>query len=171
MYFDLERRTEQTVAKDHHHKHAHGHEHDHEHVRTKTKTKGVPKPLREDEPPAHVVPPSEQPDEQPTFSLDARALKVFKTILFNPSASSTPGEVPWLDFVYAITATGFEAEKLYGSVWQFKPTQLDVERSIQFHEPHPSGKIPYRTCRNHGRRLNRAYGWTGENFVLAAKKE
>ncbi|EGP83294.1 uncharacterized protein MYCGRDRAFT_96555 [Zymoseptoria tritici IPO323] len=66
-------------------------------------------------------------------------------------------------------ATGFEAEKLYGPVWNFRPTKLDVERSIQFHEPHPSGKIAYRVCRGHGRRLNRAYGWTGDNFVAEGK--
>ncbi|SMR60340.1 unnamed protein product [Zymoseptoria tritici ST99CH_3D1] len=79
------------------------------------------------------------------------------------------GDVPWLDFVHAMVATGFEAEKLYGPVWNFRPTKLDVERSIQFHEPHPSGKIAYRVCRGHGRRLNRAYGWTGDNFVAEGK--
>jgi hypothetical protein len=63
--------------------------------------------------------------------------------------------------------TGFTVQKLYGSVWQFTPQGLDVERGINFHEPHPSGKIPFRTCRRYGRRLNRAYGWTGDMFILA----
>ncbi|ROV86853.1 hypothetical protein VMCG_10877 [Cytospora schulzeri] len=70
------------------------------------------------------------------------------------------------DFLHALTCTGFTAEKLYGSVWQFRPTALDVERSIQFHQPHPRGKIPLRIARRHGRRLNRAYGWFGGMFVL-----
>jgi len=160
------------VAKDSsQHKHAHGHAHvhshsHHDHGHVKTKTRGAPAPQKETTP---TTPPGEQKDEQPVFQVDARAHKVFKTIFLNPTISSTPGVVPWLDFVHAMTGTGFQAEKLYGSVWLFKPTLLDVERAILFHEPHPSGKIPYRICRTHGRRLNRAYGWTSENFVLAAK--
>ena len=77
-----------------------------------------------------------------------------------------PGEVSWTDFLHALVSTGFKPEKLYGSVWQFTPANLDVERSIQFHEPHPSGKIPFRKARQHGRRLFRAYGWRGEMFKL-----
>lgn len=105
-------------------------------------------------------------DAQPTMPVDARALKVFRTIFFNADVTSTPGEVPWRDFLHAMTSTGFQAEKLYGSVWQFRPTKLDVERSIQFHEPHPRGKMTYEAARRIGRRLNRAYGWIGDMFVL-----
>jgi hypothetical protein len=43
--------------------------------------------------------------------------------------------------------------------------------SIIFHEPHPSNKIPYVIARRHGRRLARAYGWSGETFVLAEKEK
>ncbi|KAJ4390060.1 hypothetical protein N0V93_007533 [Gnomoniopsis smithogilvyi] len=105
-------------------------------------------------------------DTQPTFPVDARALKVFRTVFFSASSTSTPGEVPWNDFLHALTSMGFAAEKLYGSVWQFRPTTLDVERSIQFHEPHPRGKIPFCIARRCGRRLNRAYGWNGGMFIL-----
>jgi hypothetical protein len=63
--------------------------------------------------------------------------------------------------------TAFTVEKLYGSVWQFTPRNLDVERSIQFHEPHPIAKIPFLVARRIGRRLNRAYGWHGQMFALA----
>ncbi|OCL06401.1 hypothetical protein AOQ84DRAFT_411066 [Glonium stellatum] len=107
-----------------------------------------------------------RPDAQPTFMVDNRALKAFKTIFFTPSASSQPGEVAWGDFLHAMSSIGFTAEKLYGSVWQFTPTKLDVERSIQFHEPHPCGKIPFTIARRYGRRLDRAYGWHGGMFVL-----
>ncbi|KAJ9661038.1 hypothetical protein H2198_002197 [Neophaeococcomyces mojaviensis] len=106
----------------------------------------------------------------PTFALDSRALKVFHTLFYTPSLTATPGEVSWTDFIHALTSTGFSSEKLYGSVWQFSPTKLDIQRSIQFHEPHPSSKVPYRTVRRFGRRLNRAYGWDGRMFVLAEKK-
>ncbi len=108
-------------------------------------------------------------DQQPTFSVDSRALKVFRTLFFQPAVTSTPGEVSWTDFLHAMTSTGFRAEKLYGSVWHFQPSQLDVERSIQFHEPHPVGKIPFTTARRIGRRLNRTYGWLGAMFVLKEK--
>ncbi|KAI2635615.1 hypothetical protein GGS26DRAFT_506091 [Hypomontagnella submonticulosa] len=105
-------------------------------------------------------------DVQPTFKVDARALKVFRTVFFDPAANTCAGEVAWRDFLHAMDSTGFTAQKLYGSVWHFQPTRLDVERSIQFHEPHPRGKIPFLVARRHGRRLNRAYGWRGAMFVL-----
>ncbi|KAJ5636285.1 uncharacterized protein N7484_009598 [Penicillium longicatenatum] len=103
-------------------------------------------------------------DPQPTFTVDARAFKVFRTIFFNPAITSTPGEIPWNDFLHAMTSVGFTAMKLYGSVWKFEPTGLDVERNILFHEPHPRGKIPFTMARHYGRRLNRAYGWFGGLF-------
>ncbi|KAJ4327131.1 hypothetical protein N0V84_002393 [Fusarium piperis] len=134
--------------------------------KVKAKTKGVPSA----EPAA--IPAVSEPDTldpQPTFHVDARTLKVFRTLFFNPEVSSTPGSVLWNDFLHAMVSTGFRAEKLYGSVWQFSPTKLDVERSIHFHEPHPKGKIPFEVARRHGRRLTRAYGWFGGMFMLKKK--
>ena len=113
--------------------------------------------------------PLAMPDRQPTFEVDVRALKVFRTLFYTPSVSATPGDVPWTDFLHAMVSAGFGLEKLYGSVWQFSPTKLDVERSIQFHEPHPVGKLAYRTARRFGRRLERAYGWWGGMFLLREK--
>ncbi|OIW23248.1 hypothetical protein CONLIGDRAFT_657846 [Coniochaeta ligniaria NRRL 30616] len=92
------------------------------------------------------------PDPQPTFPLDPRALKVFRTLFFNPALTSSPGEIPWKDFLHAMASTGFAAQKLYGSVWQFRPTGLDVERPIF---------LPMVVARRYGRRLNRGYGWVG----------
>ncbi|KAJ4300156.1 hypothetical protein N0V88_002825 [Collariella sp. IMI 366227] len=109
-------------------------------------------------------------DHQPTLPVDARALKVFRTLFFQPAITSTPGEVSWNDFLHAMTSTGFRVEKLYGSVWHFQPTALDKERSIQFHEPHPVGKIPFWMARRIGRRLERTYGWGGRMFVLRGKQ-
>ena len=99
--------------------------------------------------------------------MDKRAYKVFSTLFYKPSRSSQPGEIAWTDFLHAMGVTGLSVEKLYGSVWQFTPTTLDVERGIQFHEPHSNGKIPFRTARRHGRRLFRAYGWYEDMFRLA----
>lgn len=98
--------------------------------------------------------------------VDARSLKVFQTIFFVPNVSATPGEIPWTDFCYAMTHVGFTVEKGYGSAWNFYPQRVELDRPIQFHEPHPKVKIPYEIARRHGRRLNRAYGWSRESFCL-----
>ncbi|KAK5720429.1 hypothetical protein LTR17_014986 [Elasticomyces elasticus] len=179
VYHELERRTEHTLARPHNDGHGHNrsYSHNRQHGRESSKMALGSKPKtraglalqdKENTPPTGP-PPSVKSREQPTFALDARALKVFRTIFYTPSISSTPGEVPWLDFVYAMSATGFAAEKLYGSVWNFRPAGLNTERSIQIHEPHPSTKIPYRTARRHGRRLEKAYGWHSGMFTLAEK--
>jgi hypothetical protein len=107
-----------------------------------------------------------------TLNVNARALKTFESVFFAPSPGAVPGEIPWKDFVNAMVCAGFRVEKMYGSAWKFDPLTIAGERrrsSIIFHEPHPSDKIPYRTARHHGRRLTRAFGWTGETFVLADK--
>ncbi|KAI9868436.1 MAG: hypothetical protein M1813_005880 [Trichoglossum hirsutum] len=138
----------------------------------KTKTRGVARPpdaseIIEREQPFTPAASADSHDVQPTFLVDKRAMKVFAMLFHTPlSRSSMPGEVSWTDFLHALVSTGFKPEKLYGSVWQFTPANLDVERSIQFHEPHPSGKIPFCTARRHGRRLFRVYGWHGAMFRL-----
>lgn len=137
-------------------------------IKEKIKTRGVPQTdisIHSTEVPLRLI-----PDEQPKIAVSKRALKVFSAIFFVPSHADQEGEIAWPDFLHAMVSAGFVPEKLYGSVWQFTPTKLDVERSIHFHEPHPAGKIPYYTARRHGRRLNRAYGWTGDTFVLAEHK-
>ncbi|KAK5464542.1 hypothetical protein LTS15_001104 [Exophiala xenobiotica] len=69
--------------------------------------------------------------------------------MFHTQAShDSQGEVDWKDFLHAMTAVGFAAEKLYGSVWHFTPTDLDASRSIHVHEPHPTGKIPFYKARS-----------------------
>ncbi|KAF2000517.1 hypothetical protein P154DRAFT_434676 [Amniculicola lignicola CBS 123094] len=105
-------------------------------------------------------------DEQPTFHLDRRAYKVFKTLFHQPSSTDTPSEIQWVDFLHAMVATAFSAEKLQGSAWHFQPKNLDIERGIQFHEPHPGHKIPFTWARHFGRRLARTYGWRGDMFRL-----
>ncbi|KAJ8131905.1 hypothetical protein O1611_g1719 [Lasiodiplodia mahajangana] len=133
----------------------------------KTKTKSI---IPGTNPPVAASPSSET--TAPTLvsiPVDSRALKVFRTLFFNPAVTSSPGEVSWTDFLHAMTSTGlFAAEKLYGSCWQFQ--RLEGEQSrIQFHEPHPRGKIPFITARRHGRRLHRAFGWVGDTFCLKEK--
>jgi len=152
MYFDLEQRTERTLDRSS----------TSNTPATKTKTRGK---AAADALTTNIHTSSLESDTQPTFHLDARALKVFHTLFYTPSLSATPGEIAWTDFLHAMVSTSFQVEKLYGSVWQFMPTNLNVEREIQFHEPHPSGKLRYVVARRFGRRLNKAYGWEGGMFV------
>ncbi len=138
--------------------------------KAKTKTRGTAVETLDQQLAADTSQLTPQQDQQPTFAVDARALKVFRMLFFQPAVTSTPGEVAWNDFLHAMrVGMGFRSEKLYGSVWHFQPTRRDVERSIQFHEPHPAGKIPFRVARRMGRRLARAYGWSGAGFVLEGK--
>ncbi|KAM7201351.1 C2H2 and C2HC zinc finger [Rhypophila sp. PSN 637] len=143
-------------------------------TKVKAKSRGTPGPQASDVQETTVASPvsrdcHEVQDDQPTFAVDSRALKVFRVLFFDPSAHTTPGEVAWNDFIHAMGSAGFAAQKLYGSVWHFQPTNLDAERSIQFHEPHPHGKLPFLTARRYGRRLTRAYGWVGGMFWLKPK--
>ncbi|KAF2033345.1 hypothetical protein EK21DRAFT_98345 [Setomelanomma holmii] len=111
-----------------------------------------------------------QASEVATFiNVDKRAHKVFRTLFHSPNNPDTPGEIPWVDFLHAMVSVGFSAEKLHGSAWNFTPQRLDVglDRSIQFHEPHLSNKIPFLWARRYGRRLRRAYGLGADVFHLA----
>ncbi|KAK0744793.1 hypothetical protein B0T21DRAFT_358403 [Apiosordaria backusii] len=138
-------------------------------AKAKTKTKGESKETS--------LPPvsHEHVDNraEPTpIRVDSRALKVFRTLFFNPGVTSSPGEVSWQDFIYAMTSTGlFSAEKLYGSAWQFQRLDTESQTRIQFHQPHPRGKIPFTMARRMGRRLTRAFGWIGGMFVLRENED
>lgn len=141
------------------------------HPKTKPKTRGVARSslslstddAGDEERQAAVVP-------KEVFPVDKRALKVFSTLYHQPSTDSQPGEIPWADFLYAMHQVGFGCEKLGGSAWQFTPGRsldgCDYFRGIQFHEPHPVAKIPFRMARMYGRRLSRTYGWGGWSFRL-----
>ncbi|TPX17768.1 uncharacterized protein E0L32_002869 [Thyridium curvatum] len=137
----------------------------------KVKTRGTPGPAAAG---SSSSTPEEASDEgpadpQPPLEVDARALSVFRILFFNPVFHTTPGEVPWKEFLHAMRAAGFSAQKLYGSVWHFRPETIDLDRSIQFHEPHPIGKLSFRVARRYGRRLHRAYGWDGGMFAMEHK--
>jgi hypothetical protein len=109
----------------------------------------------------------ETPNPQPCFRLDKRACRVFRNLFHSPESRDQAGEIPWTDFLHAMVSTGFSAQKLQGSAWQFTPRDLNVERPIQFHEPHPTHKLPFTWARRFGQRLARTYGWKGDMFQLA----
>ena len=102
----------------------------------------------------------------PIIAVNKRAYKVFSALFYNPMKDPPPGEIPWSEFLHALSSTGFAVEKQYGSAWLFTPPEPH-QRTIIFHEPHPSRSIPIHVVRRHGRRLERAYNWTSETFALA----
>ncbi|KAL1593261.1 hypothetical protein SLS60_010869 [Paraconiothyrium brasiliense] len=113
---------------------------------------------------------SDASDKPDVRRIDKRTLKTLKTLFGGDvcNEGDVSKTVKWDAFVRAMIRTGFSAEKLQGSAWQFTPQgNTDVERSIQFHEPHPDSDIPYRIARRFGRRLERVYGWTRDTFELS----
>ena len=133
----------------------------------------------------NIVPP---PDQDPTaahpnsdylrnaIKVPRREFKVLCALLpSSATISQAPREVSWNDFICALNTLGLVPEKLYGSVWIFKPLPaghglIRAERSIQFHEPKSvrhGNKIDARMVRRFGDRLKRAFGWDGETFACA----
>lgn len=104
------------------------------------------------------------------IEVDAKSLKVFRTMFFVPSTTSQPGEVAWDNFLHAMQKVGFALEKLGGSAWHFMPAKPPSteykKRSVCFHEPHPQSKLSFQMARRVGRRLQRAYGWDAETFTM-----
>jgi hypothetical protein len=116
------------------------------------------------------APPAVQPEEAtpPKIKIHRKAYAVFTSLLPTTTSAGQPcPEVAWDDFLFAMNAIGMEPEKLYGSVWIFKPVSgermlVDVTRSISFHEPkevRKGRKITRPMVRTFGRRLKHAYGW------------
>jgi hypothetical protein len=130
------------------------------------------------EPSAPAPPPTadDDGDQPPPVSIPQRSFKVMSALLPSPSTiSHAPREVSWDEFLYAMNTIGLVPEKLYGSVWIFKPLPpgvglVDLKRSIQFHEPinvRRGNKIDFLQVRRLGDRLKRAFGWHGDTFVGA----
>ncbi|OCT46891.1 hypothetical protein CLCR_02288 [Cladophialophora carrionii] len=132
-----------------------------------SETNGGDTPQSPEQVPA-IEPPNERPDanKMPTFNLGKRAGKVFSTIFHAPSENEQVGEISWVDFLHAMTAVGFVAERLYGSAWHFTPSKLGSKTSILIHEPHPSEKITSTMARHLRKRLSRTYGLTAESFKM-----
>jgi hypothetical protein len=107
---------------------------------------------------------------RPRLKIDQRTSKALGALFHIPDSKGHQTELNWTEMLHAMTRTGFAAEKLYGSIWQFTPTDnlefTGTTRSIQFHEPHPQNSLPYWKARRLGRRLTRRYGWSWETFEV-----
>lgn len=97
-------------------------------------------------------------------AVDSRALKAFRAVFYNPSVTSSPGSLAWVDFVHAMTSAGFAAEKMYGTMWHF--THPHSETRIEFRQPSTKGKLASSTVRRFGRRLRRSLGYDSDTFIL-----
>ena len=103
-----------------------------------------------------------------------RAYKVLLDLLPESSAADYQRvEIAWTELLQALDTIGLQPEKLYGSVWMFKPKLgvkplLQLKRSIQFHEPkevRKGHKISASLLRRFGQRLKHAFGWEDGMFV------
>lgn len=127
-------------------------------------------------PPAAAAADDDDDDQPPPISIPRRSFKVMSAFLpSRANISHAPREVSWDEFLHAMNTIGLVPEKLYGSVWIFKPLPpgeglVDLKRSIQFHEPKDvrrGNKIDFKHVRRLGDRLKRAFGWSGDTFVCA----
>jgi hypothetical protein len=147
--------------------------------RTKTKTRGEAKDQVDTVPQPEHIPAASRINSdglRQVVKVPKREFKVLCALLpSSPTISQAPREVSWNDFIGALNALGLVPEKLYGSVWIFKPLPagnglVKADRSIQFHEPKSvrhGNKIGARMVRRFGDRLKRAFGWDGETFACA----
>jgi hypothetical protein len=106
------------------------------------------------------------PKQKASIGVDRRAYRVFKALFHTPFTNDTPAEVQWSDFLHAMVKGGLSVEKMHGSAWKLSLGSGAMEHAIQFHEPHPDSKLPLSLARRYGRRLERAYSWTGDSFRL-----
>jgi hypothetical protein len=83
----------------------------------------------------------------------AHAFNVLRTLFHSPNNTNTPGEIIWTYILHAVFSAEFSVGKLGSPAWSFMPktANVSVERSTQFHEPHPLSKIPFVIARRHGR--------------------
>ncbi|CAH0052433.1 unnamed protein product [Clonostachys solani] len=130
----------------------------------KTKTRGKPSAKA----PSLPAPPNAEEEEpiEEQIKVNARAFRAFQKLFFDPDAHSEGKDLPWKDFLYAMTYKGlFSAESLNGSLWVFR--NQATGNSLNFHEPHhPNPKISAYYARRIGTRMKRRLGWHAKTFVM-----
>ncbi|CAG8950578.1 hypothetical protein HYFRA_00002787 [Hymenoscyphus fraxineus] len=104
------------------------------------------------------------------FPVKAPTLRILNT-MFSSTAEAASKLINWDDFVIAMSDVGFKSRQTTGSEVVFQPEENDRGWSgrINFHKPHPVGKIDRVMMRAIGKRMGRWYGWKDGLFVLKAK--
>ncbi|CAG9978518.1 unnamed protein product [Clonostachys byssicola] len=130
----------------------------------KTKTRG--QPSTQDPPlPVPIDDEEVEPIVEP-IQVNAKALRVFRKLFFDPDAHSEAGTLSWKDFVYAMTYKGlYSIEPVGGSIWRF--TNQTTGNALLFHKPHPDPTFSPHQVRRIAGRLRRRLGWHAKAFVVA----
>ncbi|KAF5618616.1 asparaginase 3 [Fusarium sp. NRRL 52700] len=96
------------------------------------------------------------------LKVSSSTAEVFAT-LFDKTQSR--GSLSWSSFEAAMSELGFSVLPRFGSVYTFRPSEdMDIKRPVSIHRPHQSQMEGYLILIL-ARRLNRAYGWSGDSFV------
>jgi len=136
--------------------------------RRKVKKRGKPdtpeSPLVDEPEQEAAAPPTL--DAPGVMHVDRRSYNVFSTLFHMPNERNKSGDIAWTEFLYAMRSVGFGWQRLAGSAWEF--TELSTDRSIQFHQPHPSPRVTFEVIKIIGKRLHKKFGWTGQMFALKA---
>ncbi|CAD6586423.1 MAG: hypothetical protein ASARMPREDX12_002366 [Alectoria sarmentosa] len=135
-------------------------------VKTKPKTRGEADPSRGLNQTSFAEPEDPSPPGVKTFKLSNRAYKVMSALFPSSTQERTTGKIVWKEFVHAFYKLDFDIRSLDGSAWYFEPT-WKRDSPITFHEPHPTGEIPFANLRRYASRLTRKYGWGSETFIVA----
>lgn len=112
-------------------------------------------------------------EEQSTATpipVKAPTLRILNTML-SCTAEAASKLTNWDDFVLAMQDVGFKSQQTTGSEVVFQPEENERGWSgrINFHKPHPVGKIDRVMMRAMGKRMGRWYGWEDGLFVLKGK--
>jgi len=111
------------------------------------------------------------PELQVTIPVKPTTLRIF-SMMFSSAAEAGAKLVNWDDFVLAMQDAGFSSRQTTGSEVVFQPeegNQWGWAGRINFHKPHPAGKIDRVLLRAMGRRMRRWYGWEEWVFVVREK--
>lgn len=96
------------------------------------------------------------------FNVKALTAALFSTLF---DKSEARGSVSWTDFESAMADLGFSVTPKGGSIFTLNPPASMNSRPITLHRPHVSEIEGYKMLIIK-RRLERAYGWTTDSFVV-----
>jgi hypothetical protein len=116
-----------------------------------------------------ITAPPETPEIVVTEPAQQFKVKAATAALFSRlfSKSEARGSIPWRDFESAMADLDFSVTPKGGSIFEFNPpSSMSTTRPITLHRPHLSDIEGYTVC-IFARRLERAYGWRAETFLVA----
>lgn len=136
----------------------------------KSKSQKAPEPLPNIEKLTLVADEVEKPTTVDPIAVKAPTLRILNT-MFSSTAEAASKLINWDDFVLAMADVGFKARQTTGSEVVFQPEQNERGWGgrINFHKPHPVGKIDRIMMRAMGKRMGRWYGWKEGLFILKGK--